>query len=688
MRWQKIGAFVFYLFLYVFSSAKPVLALEKFSVNLDQIASHDWRLIGVRLSISELLQNPQQFSLAVKQLKLPEPFADFQFLDIQCQHFSWHNQNIQCQSGRASLKSKLISAEEFDFSFFISQQKSQFRLQNLKLAKGRLSLSAYEQNGKWLVKAKLHNLSLNQLYPYFARDKHLIDEISGGRLSTDLIIKGDKNGFSSFQSSHQIKGLSLQAKRGQWVTEQAGITGWLKAELKKQQWHWKNSVNIHRGEYYFDPVYLDINNNNIEINAQGVVLENGKTRVNQGQYSHQGIITLDFSGLLSHQAEFVFDQAIISAKIAELNAFSELYLAPFAQQTAFEGIHLQGNLDFTVQLLNSQLILVDTQLEELSLKDDMQRFSIDNARGKVNWFRDREQAIPSQLSWDSLKLRAIPIEAGRLDFLFINKQLSLLQKSEISLLDGILKINRFEWLKTKADQPEVYFEGGISDLSLEKLSKAFDWTVLSGSISGNIPGVSYQNKTLKLDGELKAQLFDGEIRINKLSSSGLLTDFSKFSLEMEVDNLDLHQITQKFQMGGIEGRVSGFIKNLYLENWQPVTFYAWLGTPDNDDSRHRISQKAVENIASIGGGGAADVISKGFLRFFDTFSYDRLGFGCYLYQGVCQLMGVEASEQGYYIVKGGGIPRIDIIGYNPRVDWEVLMTRLSRIASTDKIVIE
>jgi hypothetical protein len=51
-------------------------------------------------------------------------------------------------------------------------------------------------------------------------------------------------------------------------------------------------------------------------------------------------------------------------------------------------------------------------------------------------------------------------------------------------------------------------------------------------------------------------------------------------------------------------------------------------------------------------------------------------------------MGVEATPQGYAIVTGGGLPRIDVIGFNPRVDWNVLMERLSRISKSDEVIIE
>ena len=125
-----------------------------------------------------------------------------------------------------------------------------------------------------------------------------------------------------------------------------------------------------------------------------------------------------------------------------------------------------------------------------------------------------------------------------------------------------------------------------------------------------------------------------------------------------------------------------------MENWKPVTFYAWLGTPDDDDSSHRISQRAVNNIASIGGGGASDLLSRSFLGMFETFRYDKIGVGCYLHEGVCQMMGLEATGQGYYLIKGGWLPRIDVLGYNARVNWDVLVERLGRVASPEQAVIQ
>jgi hypothetical protein len=50
--------------------------------------------------------------------------------------------------------------------------------------------------------------------------------------------------------------------------------------------------------------------------------------------------------------------------------------------------------------------------------------------------------------------------------------------------------------------------------------------------------------------------------------------------------------------------------------------------------------------------------------------------------------GVAPAERGYYIVEGGGLPpRIDVLGFNRRVDWKVLLSRIELIATTDGPVI-
>ena len=679
---QAIYCFIFLLL------SQTLSALEGVSINVEQISSNDWQLNDVSFSLFDFHNQTQQLASSIKHIQLPEPFSEIKFLDIQCLSFIWQDQEIECQEGEATLKSEIFHSLPFVFSFSITQKQSRFAITNLKFAKGSLSLNAKQEGDSWFLAIKSQGVRLKTILSLLPDSEMPIEDINSGHINADIKLKGNYKGLNKVAFKAHINQLSLQANQGQIATESLNLKLDLIARFSKGVWQWQNTNQIKQGELYIEPVYMEIKDKSLSLKTKGLWDEQGDITIQQAQMTHSGVIEINTENVIIPRATMSPDTAQIEVNIKDLGHFTAQYVAPFIEQTGGEGINLKGQLQAEIEVEKNELKQLLSRFKNLSVIDEHKRFAIENAEGEVNWSVDSDFNMPSFIRWNKLHVSAIPIEAGELKFVAKNKNIKLLEQSGIRLLGGVFDIKRFNWQHNTDDEPIVYFEGGINNVSLEKLSYALDWTPLSGNISGYIPGIDYKNKTLTLNGGLKVNVFDGVIKINKLATSGLFTDFSKFYMDMEIDKLDLHALTQKFKMGGIEGRLSGFINNLYLENWEPITFYAWFGTPEDDDSRHRISQKAVENIASVGGGGAADVISKGFLRFFDTFGYDRLGFGCYLHQGVCQLMGVQAAEQGYYIIKGGGIPRINVIGYNPQVDWNVLMKRLARISITDEAVIE
>ena len=51
---------------------------------------------------------------------------------------------------------------------------------------------------------------------------------------------------------------------------------------------------------------------------------------------------------------------------------------------------------------------------------------------------------------------------------------------------------------------------------------------------------------------------------------------------------------------------------------------------------------------------------------------------------MCRMGGVaKKGGGGYYLVKGSGIPRIDVLGFQNNVDWHVLLNRLSAIRNAN-----
>ena len=139
----------------------------------------------------------------------------------------------------------------------------------------------------------------------------------------------------------------------------------------------------------------------------------------------------------------------------------------------------------------------------------------------------------------------------------------------------------------------------------------------------------------------------------------------------------------------ITGRLSGYMTDLETFAWTPESFDASFFTSPGDRSKHRISQRAVTNLSSIGGGSGGGVIAAlqgGFLKFFESFGYDRLGLNCRLDNDICAMSGIERAKGGYFIVKGQGLPRIDVIGSQSRVAWTTLVRQLGKMMESEIVV--
>jgi len=178
------------------------------------------------------------------------------------------------------------------------------------------------------------------------------------------------------------------------------------------------------------------------------------------------------------------------------------------------------------------------------------------------------------------------------------------------------------------------------------------------------------------------------VRIADLALADPFGSLPRLSAAINARGLDLEALTTAFEFGRITGTLNGEITDLRVLGWQPAAFRAWFHTPVDDPRPHRISQRAIEALSDIGGSGAAGALSRGFLRVFDDFRYRRLGLGCVLEDDICLMRGVAPAGNGYYIVEGAGIPRIDVIGHARRVSWSTLIEQLITVTRGEGAMIE
>ncbi len=674
------------LIIILITTIPTAQALDSLTLQAGSLNAANWKLEGISVALTDLAANPQKLTLLITKLELPKPFNDVSLVNIQCSSFTWQNKELVCQQGKGKIRSKQWLSPESNFSFHFRENNNVLKLTDLQLSGGDFAIEAEEVGHQWTLQITAKNVN-SQLVHKLVKTKSF--HLKEGSVNFRLQTSGSHEQVHNLKLDAELNKLTLQTPSGQFAAEKLELKTHLEAQRDNNLWQWQIQTQMKSGALYVEPVYLEAGKPEINLTAQGNWDRlNQQIEISSANYQHSLAAEINGHATIQLNKGILLENAAISLQSKDLQTLTDIYLKPFFTQTALEGITLAGDLKADVSIVQQTLSALSASFNKLDINDETGRIKMQRGTGQINWAKDAAFIAPSQLSWQQLNLRALPIGPSQLSFLSSAKNISLLKKATLPFLGGSIDIHRFSWQAKEQDEPDVSFEGNLHNASLAQLSTALNWTPLSGTISGVIPKVNYHNKTLSLDGKLTINVFDGNVTLSNLSSSGLFTDFPKLQGDIEVENLDLEQLTGKFSFGSITGKLSGFVRQLYLENWKPVTFYAWLGTPDDDDSSHRISQRAVNNIASIGGGGASDLLSRSFLGLFETFGYDKLGLGCYLHQGVCQLMGVKATSTGYAMITGGGLPRIDVIGYNPRVDWNVLMERLGRITTSDKVIVK
>ena len=372
---------------------------------------------------------------------------------------------------------------------------------------------------------------------------------------------------------------------------------------------------------------------------------------------------------------------------AAYRSFLQLTLAT----TDFGALNVGGRATGAFDIANDALSKVDARLQSVSMADATTRLSLANTNGEIHWVADPSApAEPSQFSWSSSSAYGLIGGPVQMRFTAHGKDFSLADNTRFPIFDGTLVVHTLAIRRLGAPDTELDFDAHLEPISMPLLSKAFGWPILSGQLAGRIPGVTYRDRVLAVDGDLSANVFDGTIVGSRLQTERpagtLAANWTRMYPPGSSTSICSRTPSRSARS---TGRLDADIKGLELFNWSPVAFDARLQTTPGDRSRHLISQRAVTSISSVGGGGGgvAAALQSGVLKFFDRFHYDRLGISCQLRDEVCLMSGIEPAQTGYYLVKGRGLPRIDIIGNAGRVDWTQLVAQIAASMHSQNIIV-
>jgi len=203
-----------------------------------------------------------------------------------------------------------------------------------------------------------------------------------------------------------------------------------------------------------------------------------------------------------------------------------------------------------------------------------------------------------------------------------------------------------------------------------------------GTLYGKLDPVRYEGHAVTSHGEIKAEVFGGQILLSDLGASGIFAAAPVFKINVQGDDLLLSDITTDTSFGKIEGVLNGFIRDLEIAYGQPQAFDLLLETAKKPGISQRISVKALDNIAQLGGGQSPFMGLAGtFTSIFKKFPYEKIGIRAHLVNDVFTINGTIREDGTEYLVKRGGFSGVNVVNQNPdnRISFKDMVKRIKRI---------
>ncbi len=670
--------------------------------SLGDLSGEGWRADGVTLTLDSPQAGRAAGTLHIARLTLPPPIGVLTRLGARCAALEYSRVRLHCKDGRIDPgpEGKGFRSLSGDIDYAIRDRALSLRLSADHATLGTLQLAGELDGSTWSATVAAEALPLAALLALLVNDEGSAasDALAiDGQLELELALTGEGNRYAARFRGNATQ-LAVSNTQGTIASDALALSfnGSARPASQESAIDFDVQLQAPRGEVYVEPIYVNLADHPGTVEASGR-LSASTIDLDQLAVSLEQVITARSEGRVRleqdrsrgrwriHELPMTFDPMLMPGAYGVL-------LQPWLAGTDLDDLDTAGSLSGRARIVDDRLRDAQVTLQDLYAEDRGGRLAIYGLSGEIDRLDDGRPQ-PRWLAFEGGFLYGINFGAQRADFTPLSDDPGwrLTAPIDIPLLDGQLHLERLEVVPPPADSPEgtaptIGLDASLTTIGMREIARAFGWPPLAGTLSGRIPSVTYENGDIAIAGTLEAQVFGGTITVNGLRMREPFGTRAVARADIEWQQLDLDELSSTFSFGRMNGRVDGYLKDLVLLNWSPLRFDAALYTSPGDRSRHRISQRAVDNIASLGGGGASAALSSSFLRFFEDFAYDELRFACQLQDGVCQMSGLEPmtgedGQPGYLLLRGRGIPRLMVIGHSQRVDWPRLLAQLRSITA-------
>ena len=288
---------------------------------------------------------------------------------------------------------------------------------------------------------------------------------------------------------------------------------------------------------------------------------------------------------------------------------------------------------------------------------------------------------PGRLAFEALRVRDLQLPATATGLVVSGDSLRLEQPLSIPLLGGAVELERLSL--NHLLRPDRYLGSALrlSGIRLEAISEALGLFPLEGAVDGYLPRVRLAGDQLQVEGGGQVALFGGVVRVGDISGRDILSGYPRLTFSAEFQDIDLGQLTRKFDFGEMTGVLQGSVRHCELFRGVPVRLEAQVETVQRKGVKRRVSVKAVSNIAILGTGQRPTLLDLGIRRFLRFYTYDRLGIEAQLVNDVFLLRGLEHRGDQELFLKGRLPLPIDVVNAQPgrTVSFRTMLRRLESL---------
>jgi len=476
-----------------------------------------------------------------------------------------------------------------------------------------------------------------------------------------------------------LQPLNWESDDGYFVLAEVGITGQVQLrqlggdrQVPARQVIEITTGRVHSGEALLGDFYFNFSQQPVSFSIKAFLGPDGALEKALVNLVIPGILAADIT-LSDFSADSLPQSQFVRFQVLDMAALNTLYLKDFLALKGLADAQLAGSARGELRREHNRWHSADVFLFQLDGTAPSRKLQARSLKGELHWRREAP-VPPSSLSWQSLLLAGLPVKASGLGFFFAGDSLRFPDHSYLPVFDGALVVDHLFVSHVFSPTIDIDFSGEIEPISLALITEKLGWPIMQGTIAGKIPGMHKKGEQIVFDGIIDVSVFDGQMRISHLAMERLFGVAPVIAADIVFDGLNLKQITTTFDFGEITGLVAGSVTGLRVTNWKTDRMDAEIHSLRRKGIKQTLSQKALDRISSLGG--VQGAISRSFLRFFERFRYRRLGMRCRLRREVCEMGGIREFKGGYLLVEGGGLPRVNIIGYQRFIDWEEFLDRL------------